>query len=106
MADYIYIANKMAKDFIRSGNKKYALNKIIHDINLLVYSDTKELLSYKAKTAIIKHIIDLLACREMFLRNEVGQAPYNLTDIIIFFERESFIRNQLRTCLKQRTRMN
>ena len=106
MAHYVNIANKMAIDFIRSKDKTYALNKILHDLNFLIYSDTKELLNYNAKAAIMKHIFDLLAGRRAFLKNDSKDLRYEFTDIIIFFERENFIRKQLNTCLKQRIRMN
>jgi hypothetical protein len=106
MAHYANIANKMAIDFIRSKDKTYALNKILHDLNFLIYSDTKELLNYNAKAAIMKHIFDLLAGRRAFLKNDSKDLRYEFTDIIIFFERENFIRKQLNTCLKQRIRMN
>jgi hypothetical protein len=64
MANITNIANELTKKFIRAKNKKYALNKIIYDINYLVYSDTKEALSYKAKSAIIQYIFEVIAGRK------------------------------------------
>jgi len=79
MAHYVNIANKMAIDFIRSKDKTYALNKILHDLNFLIYSDTKELLNYNAKAAIMKHIFDLLAGRRAFLKNDSKDLRYEFT---------------------------
>ena len=106
MADHISIANKMARDFLLSKNKKYALNKIIHELNFLVYSDTKEFLSYKAKSTILRRIFDVIAGRRIFPGKDQQNISHEFTDIIIFFEREHFITSQLKACLKHRSVMN
>jgi hypothetical protein len=106
MANFTNIANELTKKFILSRNKKYALNKIVYDINHLVYSDTKEPLSYKAKSAIIKHIFEVVAGRKaLVLKDGENMAP-RFTDVVIFFERRSFILKQLKAGVKRQEELN
>ena len=106
MANYISIANKLSRDFLLARNKKYALNKILHELNFLVYSDTKQLLSYRAKSAILQKIFDRVAGRITCEKIDGEEIYHEFTDIIIFFEREHFIKSQLKACLKHRGAMN
>jgi hypothetical protein len=96
MANITNIANELTKKFIRAKNKKYALNKIIYDINYLVYSDTKEALSYKAKSAIIQYIFEVIAGRKELVLDEGEELTPNFSDVVIFFERRSFILKHIR----------
>ena len=106
MANCHTIANEMAKDFIEASNKKYALNKILHDLNFIVYSDTKTLLSYKHKQIIIENIFELLVGRKKFSEKDSNQQLPEITDVLVFIERKNLIRNQLRTNLPKLAEMN
>jgi hypothetical protein len=106
MANFTNLANELTKRFIRAKNKKYALNKIVYDINSLVYSDTKEPLCYRAKSAIVKHIFEVIAGRKPLILKEDEQLSHNFSDVVIFFERRSFILKQLKAGVKQQEQLN
>jgi len=106
MANFTNVANELTKKFIRAKNKKYTLNKIIYDLNFLVYSDSKQPLTYKAKSAIIKHMFDVVAGRKALTLKEGESLSPNFSDVVIFFERRSFILKQLKAGVKRQEELN
>jgi len=106
MSTITSIANEMAKRFIVAKDKKYALNKIIYDINYLVFADNKEPLDYKAKSAILTYIFNLTAGRETLQLNEGESLSPDFSDIVILFERRNFILKHLKTGIKQQSMLN
>lgn len=106
MANFKGIGNELAKRFIQAKNKKYALNKIVHDMNYLVYADTKKPLDHKAKTAIMKHLFDVIAGRKILLNHEGRQIVPDFADVLIFFERRDYIIKQLRISVSHREQHN
>ncbi len=85
MANFTNLANDFTKKFIRAKNKKYVLNKIIYDVNYLVYSDTKEPLGYRIKTAILQHVFEVIAGRKSLILKEGEKLSPNFGDVVIFF---------------------
>lgn len=92
-----HIANDMAKEFICSSNKHYALNKILHNLNNFVFANTKLPLDYKAKSIIVKHIYDVVAGRKELLPSGNEHIVPRIEDITVFYERIHFISAQLKT---------
>lgn len=100
------ISNKMAKRFVCAKDKKYALNMIMYDINYLVYTDTKEPLTYGAKAAVIRSIFDVIAGRKT-LQLKVGEELIpDFSDIVVFFEKRDFIMRHLKSGIKQQCELN
>lgn len=106
MANFTNVANELTKKFIRAKNKKYALNQIIYDINHHVYSTTKEPLSYLAKVAIVRHIFEVTAGRKSLVLVAGERLSPNFSDILIFYERRSFILRQLKAGIKLPAQLN
>lgn len=106
MANLISVANEMAKKFILSEDKKYALNLIVYDINYLVYSASKMPLSYQSKSIIFKHIFDVIAGREVLLMKNGERLTPDFSDIVLFFERRSAILKHLKAGIKQQGEFN
>ncbi len=106
MANFTNLSNELTKKFIRAANKKYVRNKIVYDVNHLVYSDTKEPLSYRAKSAIIKYIFEVIAGRKPLILKEEERLFANFADVVIFFERRNFILRQLKTGVKRQEELN
>lgn len=100
------IAHEMAKRFIRAKDKKYALNRIIYDMNYLVYSNNKEPLDYKTKSVMFTHIFNVIAGRETLQLYEGEEVVPNFKDIVIFFERRDFILKHLKAGIKQQCACN
>jgi hypothetical protein len=106
MATVTSIANEMAKRFICAKDKKYALNMIIYDMNYLVYSHSKEPLSYKAKSHMFTYIFDVIAGRQALQLKDGEEITPDFKDIVIFFERRDFILKRLRAGIKQQGELN
>ena len=106
MANIYGIANELTKKFIKSQNKKYALNKIIYDLNYLVYSDTKEPLEYKAKASIINYMFEVIAGRKALILADNEQLTPDFSDIVCFFERRSFILKHLKAGVLSQQELN
>ena len=106
MATITSMANEMAKRFICAKDKKYALNMMIYDMNYLVYSHSKEPLNYKLKSAIFKHVFDVIAGRETLELKDGEKLEPDFSDIVFFFERRDFILKRLRTGVKQQGELN
>ncbi|MDQ6812559.1 MAG: hypothetical protein M3040_02275 [Bacteroidota bacterium] len=106
MANFSAVANEFTKRFIKSKNKKYMLNKIIYDLNYLVYSDSKEPLGYKAKSAIINYMFEVVAGRKTLIVNKGEVCTPNFADVVIFFERRSFILKHLRAGFLNQQKLN
>lgn len=106
MSTITSIATEMAKRFITAKDKKYALNRIVHDLNYLVYSNTKEPLDYKTKSALFVYIFDVIAGREKLQLNEGEDLVPDFTDIVIFFERRNFILKHLRSGIRKQCELN
>jgi hypothetical protein len=106
MAKFQDVANELAKKFILSKDKKYALNQIVYDMNYLVYSETKQPLTYHAKSVIFKHIFNIIAGREELVINEGDKFEPTFTDIVIFFERRNAVLKQLQTGIKKQAELN
>lgn len=96
----------MAKRFIGAKDKKYELNTIIYDMNYLVYSNTKEPLGYKAKSAMFTHIFDVVAGRETLQQNEGEVLVPDFNDIVIFFEKRDSILKRLKAGIHQQCELN
>ena len=105
MAKFEDVANELARKFIFSKDKRYTLNRIIYDMNYLVYSGTKEPLTYSAKSAIFKHIFDIIAGREILNVNGVRVEP-EFSDIVIFFESRSVLLKHLRAGVRKQAQLN
>lgn len=106
MATITSISDEMAKRFIGAKDKKYALNMIVYDMNYLVYSNTKEPLQYKDKSAMLTYIFDVIAGRETLQQKEGGVLVPDFNDIVIFFERRDFILKHLKAGIKQQRELN
>lgn len=106
MATITSIADEMAKRFIRAKDKKYALNMIVYDMNYLVYSNSKEPLEYKAKSAMFTYIFNIIAGRESLQLKEGEVLIADFNDIVIFFERRDFILKRLKAGIKQQCELN
>lgn len=106
MAKFTSVANEWAKKFIYAKDKKYALNSIIYDINYLVYSSTKQPLSYKDKSVIFRYIFDIIAGREELKDRDNEQLTPEFSDITLFFERRSYILKQLKTGVQKQAQLN
>ncbi|GEO12082.1 hypothetical protein [Segetibacter aerophilus] len=106
MSNFTNVANELAKKFISAKDKKYVLNKIIYDINYLVYTDTKEPLSYKSKSAIIKYIFEVVAGRKALILAKGETLTPNFSDVVVFFERRSSILKHLRNGVKSQQKLN
>src|SRR3954452_10876676 len=103
MAKFIDVANDLAKRFIHAKDKRYALNRIVYDMNYLVYSDTKQPLNYHAKCAIFKHIFNIVAGREELIGKDGAPVNPDITDIVYFFERRSALLKHLQIGLKKQS---
>ncbi len=106
MSTITSIANEMAKRFVRAKDKKYALNGILYDLNYLVYSNTKEPLDYKTKSALFIYIFDVIAGREKLQLSEGENIIADFTDVVIFFERRNFILKHLRSGIRKQCELN
>jgi len=106
MATITSISSDMAKRFISAKDKKYALNKIIFDMNYLVYSNTKEPLNYKAKSAMFTYIFNVVAGREFLQPKEGETLVPDFSDIVIFFERRDFILKYLKAGIEKQCDLN
>ena len=106
MATISGIANEMAKRFISAKDKKYALNKIVYDMNYFVYSNTGEPLGYKAKSAMFTHIFNIIAGRESLELKEGEAIIPEFSDIVLFFERRDFILKHLRSGIAKQCDLN
>ena len=106
MANFTGIANELAKKFIVAKNKRYALNHILHEMNYLVYSGSRDPLTYKAKSAIMKHLFEVIAGRRPLTLKEGEYIAPDFKDVVIFFERRNFILKQLKTGVKHREQHN
>jgi hypothetical protein len=106
MAKLEDVANELARKFIFSTDKKYTLNRIIYDMNYLVYSDSKEPLTYYAKSAIFRHIFNIIAGREKLCPKDGESVEPQFSDIVIFFERRSALLKLLRTGVKKQSQLN
>ncbi len=106
MATITSIANEMAKRFIRAEDKKYELNKIIYDMNYLVYSNSNDHLDYRAKSIMFTHIFNVIAGRETLQLKDDEEIVPDFKDIAIFFERRDFILKRLKAGIKQQGELN
>lgn len=106
MSTLTIIANEMAKRIIRAKDKKYALNMIVYDMSYLVYSNTKEPLDYKTKSAMFTYIFNVIAGRETLQLKEEEEIVPDFSDIVIFFERRDFILKHLKAGIKQQCERN
>ncbi len=106
MAKFENVANELAKKFINASDKRYMLNSIVYDMNYLVYTETHEPLGYDAKSAIFKHIFDIVAGREKLELQEGEIMEPQFSDIIFFFERRNFILKQLKTGVRLQAQLN
>ena len=106
MAKFEDVANELAKKFILAKDKRYTLNRIIYDMNYLVYSDTKEPLTYNAKSAIFKHIFNIVAGREQLPAKEGEQVQPEFSDIVFFLERRNVLLKHLQAGVKKQVELN
>ena len=73
MATVIEIANDLAKSFVLSQNKKFAVRQIVIEINCLAYSDSKKSIEFEVKATIVQLIFELISGQRDFLLKE-GEA--------------------------------
>ncbi len=106
MSTITIIANEMAKRFIRAKDKKYALNRIVYDMNYLVYSNTKEPLDYKEKSVMFTYIFNVIAGRQTLQLKEGEEIVPDFNDITILFERRDFILKHLRSGIRKQCELN
>lgn len=106
MATITSIAQEMAKRFICSEDKKYALNRIVYDLNYLVYSNTREPVGFKEKYTLFLYIFDVIAGREKLQLKEGEEFVPDFGDIVIFFERRNFIVKHLKAGIKRQCELN
>ena len=106
MANISSIANEMAKSFITASDKKYILNKIMYDLNYLVYSETNQLLDYKTKSELFLFIFNVIAGREKLQLKEGEELTPDFTDIVILFERRNFILEYLKAGIRRQEKFN
>lgn len=106
MASYTKIANDLAKCYVQSKNKRYALNQMIFEINYLSDPKSKEPLDYGAKAAILKIIHELLSGQRVFELNEDEEIIPEFKDITIFFQCQQAILQQLKMDIKAKARLN
>lgn len=108
MSNITFISNEMAKQFIRAKDKNYELNKIILDINYLVYTNNHEPLDYKTKSTLFTHIFDVVAGRkELQLKEEEkNDLIPDFKDITLLFERRNFILKQLKAGIKKQRQLS
>src|SRR3954452_12204628 len=105
MAKFIDVANDLAKRFIHAKDKRYALNRIVYDMNYLVFSDSKQPLTYHAKCALFKHIFNIVAGREELPGEDTERVKPDFTDIVYFFERRSALLKHLQIGLKKQSEL-
>jgi hypothetical protein len=106
MAKMTSVAKAFTKQFIAETDKRYALNKIVYELNHLVYAGTKDYLSYKDKAAIITYLFDTIAGRRiLYLENGAVLTP-EFTDVVHFFERRNFILKHLKAGGKEQAQFN
>ena len=106
MASYVEIANELAKSYVQSKNKRYALNQMIFELNYLSDPQSKEPLEYQAKAIILKHIHELLSGQRTFKLREGEEIIPEFKDITIFFACKQAIIKELKVSNKQRARLN
>ena len=106
MASYSEIANELAKSYVQSKHKRYALNQMIFEINYLSDPQSKEPLEYNAKATILKHIHELLSGQKTFKLREGEEIIPEFKDITMFFSSKQFIMKQIKVSNKQRARLN
>src|SRR5436190_14626461 len=104
MVSYPEIANELAKCYVQSKHKKYALNQMIFEINYLCDPQSKEPLEYRAKAAILKYIHELLSGQRTFKLREGEEIIPEFKDITIFFSCRQTIIKQLKVSNKERAR--
>ena len=106
MASFTAIANELAKKYVESKHKKYALNEMIFEINYLSCPKTKKPLDFSAK-AEVYHIIHELLCGTKKLQLKDGEDIYpEFENVTLFFERRRFHLKQLQVCNSQRALLN
>lgn len=106
MASYTQIANDLAKCYVQSKHKRYALNQMIFEINYLSDPKSNEPLDYPAKAAILKLIHELLSGQRVFELKEGEEIIPEFKDITIFFQCQHSILQQLRMGTKERATLN
>ena len=73
MATFIEIANRLAKHFATSKDKREAANYIIQEINGLVYTESKRPLNLEDKQTIVKYIGEFLSKQQPLQYKEGGK---------------------------------
>lgn len=106
MANISSIANEMAKSFIKANDKNYTLNRLMYDLNFLVYSNTKQPLDYKTKSELFIYIFDVIAGREKLQLKEGEELVPDFTDIVIFFEKRNSILKHLKAGIRKQEKLN
>jgi|GEM_PF-3049436 len=106
MASYSEIANELAKSYVQSKDKKYAINQMVFEINYLADPISKEPLEYDEKASILKLIHELLSGQRTFILKEGEEIFPEFKDITIFFEHKNTIMQQLKLSNKQRALLN
>jgi hypothetical protein len=76
------ISSELAHSFVRAKNKKHAVNHLIIEINSLRYQDSKKLIDYNVKAAIVSLVKSTL--------------PAESSEALLFYKAETFILKRLR----------
>jgi hypothetical protein len=100
------VANDLAKSFVQAKNKKYALNRMIFEINYLTDPRSKEPLDFVVKSAILLYIDQLISGEEKFDLAEGEELTPVFDDIDVFFKRKNYIIGELKVSGKQKAMLN
>ena len=100
------VANDLAKCYVQAKNKRYAINRMIFEINYLTDPATKQPLDFDIKAAILREI-DRYISGEKKMQVEAREEINPVFDNInVFFERKKNIVQELKISAKQRALLN
>jgi len=106
MPELIAIANKLAVSFVKSRNKKNAAKHIVHEINSLVYEESKQPADYKIKAEIIKLMQEFISFKRPYLLHNGEIIIIELKENTICLEMMDYILKRITAIHKQQATGN
>ena len=100
------VANDLAKSYVQATNKKYAINRMIFEINYLTDPATRQPLDFDIKTAILREIDQYISGEKKMQIEASEQINPVFENINIFFERKKNIVKELKVSAKERAMLN
>lgn len=100
------VANDLAKCYVQAKNKRYAINRMIFEINYLTDPATKQPLDFDIKAAILKEIDRYISGEKKMQVDACEEINPVFDNINVFFERKKNIVKELKISAKQRAMLN